>query len=364
MRLGLGQFRDWTPEYLRFAKQFGATDILLNTPSLPNYGGYWPIHDIVKMRQAVENEGLKLSAIENVPTQFYDHIMLNGPKRDEQVENMIRTVRNIARAGVPVFGYNWMPSHVWRTPPVPIRGGALATAFDYEVAKKLPLTHDREYTEAEMWKNLEYWIKIITPVAEEEGIRLGIHPCDPPVEKLGGIPQLFRNFDAYKRLISIVDSPSNAIEFCQGTFSEMNEDIYEMIEYFVLRKRIMYVHFRNVSGQVPKFYEEFVNTGYVDMHRAMRVYFDYGFDGFFIDDHVPQTYQDTSFGHRGRAHAMGYISGIMESIAKLEGEQGRAAGWKYRELEKSGKLPKVAGVGLAARSRHPATAKTTSARRK
>jgi len=364
MRLGLGQFKDWTPEYLRFAKQFGATDILLNTPSLPSYGGYWPLHDIVKMRQAVENEGLKLSAIENVPTQFYDHIMLNGPKRDEQVENMIKTVRNIARAGVPIFGYNWMPSHVWRTPPVPIRGGALATAFDYEVAKRFPLTHDREYTEAEMWKNLEYWIRIITPVAEEAGIRLGIHPCDPPVEKLGGIPQLFRNFDAYKRLISIVDSPSNAIEFCQGTFSEMNEDIYEMIEYFVSRKRIMYVHFRNVSGQVPKFYEEFVNTGYVDMHRAMRVYFDYGFDGFFIDDHVPQTYQDTSFGHRGRAHAMGYIAGIMESITKLEGEQDRIAGWKYRELEKAGKLPKVAGVGLPARGRAPSKAKTASARRK
>jgi mannonate dehydratase len=235
---------------------------------------------------------------------------------------------------------------------VAVRGGALATAFDYEVARKAPLTHGREYSEAEMWKNLEYWIRTITPIAEEEGIRLGIHPCDPPVEKLGGIPQLFRNFDAYKRLISIVDSPSNAIEFCQGTFSEMNEDIYEMIEYFVSRRRILYVHFRNVSGQVPKFYEEFVNTGYVDMHRAMRIYFDYGFEGFFIDDHVPQTYQDTPFGHRGRAHAMGYIAGIMESITKLEGERGRTAGWKYRELEKAGKLPGVAGM------RPPANART------
>ena len=99
----------------------------------------------------------------------------------------------------------------------------------------------------------------------------------------------------------------DAIEFCQGTFSEMNEDIYEMIEYFVKRKKVLYVHFRNVSGQVPKFYEEFVNTGYVDMYRAMRTYFDNGFDGFFIDDHVPHTFQDTPFGHRGRAHAMGYI---------------------------------------------------------
>ena len=140
---------------------------------------------MVHLRLRVEQFGLKLSAIENVPTGFYDNIMLNGPARDEQIENMIFTIRNLARAGVPIFGYHWMPSHVWRTPPKLIRGGALATAFDNNIAQKYPLTHDREYNEEEMWANLEYWIKIITPIAEEEGIRLGIHPCDPPVEKLG-----------------------------------------------------------------------------------------------------------------------------------------------------------------------------------
>ena len=181
----------------------------------------------------------------------------------------------------------------------------------------MPFTHGREYFEEEMWQNLEYWINIITPVAEEEGIRLGIHPCDPPVEKLGGIPQLLRSFNSYKRLIEIVDSPNNAIEFCQGTFSEMEgDDIYEMIRYFGERKKILYVHFRNVSGQVPKFHEEFVNTGYVDMYKAMKIYHEVGFDGFFIDDHVPSTYQDTGWGHRGRAFANGYIQGLVEAVTK------------------------------------------------
>ena len=106
-----------------------------------------------------------------------------------------------------------MPSQVWRTEPEYIRGEAEATAFDDDVAQNYPFTHDREYTEEEMWENLEYWIKIITPIAEEEGIKLGIHPCDPPVPVLGGIPQLFRSFDAYKRLIEIYPSDSNAIEF-------------------------------------------------------------------------------------------------------------------------------------------------------
>ena len=181
----------------------------------------------------------------------------------------------------------------------------------------MPLTHGREYTEEEMWENLEYWIRAITPIAEEEGIRLGIHPCDPPVPVLGGIPQLLRSFDSYKRLIEMYPSDSNAIEFCQGTFSQMEgEDIYEMIRYFGERRKILYVHFRNVSGQTPKFHEEFINTGYVDMHRAMTIYHDAGFDGFFIDDHVPQTYQDTEWGHRGRAFANGYIQAMIEAVQK------------------------------------------------
>ena len=317
MRAGFGQFKEATPEYLRFAAQYGATDVLLNNPDLPGAGGRWELHDLVKMRLAVEQNDLKLSAIENVPTNFYDDIMLAGPRRDEQIENMIYTVRNIARAGIPIFGYNWMPSHVWRTTPAVIRNGAIATAFNYEDAKALPLTHHRVYTENEMWDNLEHWIKIITPVAEEEGIKLGIHPCDPPVETLGGIPQLLRSFDSYKRLIEIVPSDCNAIEFCQGTFSEMQgDDIYEMIRYFGERKKILYVHFRNVSGQVPEFHEEFINTGYVDMYRAMKIYHEVGFDSFFIDDHVPHTHQDTEWGHRGRAFANGYIQAMIEAVTK------------------------------------------------
>jgi len=333
MRCGLGQFHKPSPEFLKFAKEYGATDILLNQNSdkdnhLLDHNNRWELKDLVSLRRTVESYGMKLSALENVPTKFYDHIMLGGPKRDEQIENMIYTIRNIARAGVKIFGYNWMPSRVWRTQrDKQIRGGALATAFDYsiveegleknlEVDGKDSLQHGRIYEDEEMWENLEYWIKIITPIAEEEGIRLGIHPCDPPVPMLGGAAMLFRSFDAYKRLIEIYPSDSNAIEFCQGTFSEMNEDIYEMIRYFGERKKILYVHFRNVSAQVPKFQEEFINTGYVDMHKAMEIYNEVGFDGVFVDDHVPVGVNDTTWGHRGRAFANGYIQATIESVKR------------------------------------------------
>lgn len=301
-------------EYLQFARQYGATDVSLNTPELPVTDGRWELMDLIRLRLDVEQWGLTLSAIENVPTNFYDHVMLGGPRRDEQIENMIYTIRNMARAGIPIFGYNWQPSLVWRTPRKVLRGGAVVTAFDAEIAAAIPSTHHREFSEAELWENLKYWIRAITPVAEEEGIRLGIHPCDPPVERLGGVPQILRSFDSYKRLIEIYPSDSNAIEFCQGTFAEMHDDIYEMIRYFGERKKILYVHFRNVSGSVPSFHEEFINTGYVNMYKAMKIYHEVGFDGFFIDDHVPHTDRDTKWGHRGRAFANGYIQALIDAV--------------------------------------------------
>ena len=321
MRPGFGSNIIPTAESMKYAQQFGVVDIVPSTEHLPSINGIWPLHDLVNLRRNVENYGMKLSALENVPIEFYDHIMLNGPRRDEQVDNMITTVRNIARAGIPIFGYHWMPSMVWRTPTKLIRGGAVATAFNYEEANKMPLTHGRVYTDEEMWENLEYWIKIITPIAEEEGIRLGIHPCDPPVDQLGGIPQLFRSYDNYRRYLDIYPSDNCAIEFCQGTVSEMfdseGDALYEFIAEMVQKKKVLYVHFRNVSAPNPEdFHEEFINTGHVDMYRAMKAYHDNGYDSFFIDDHVPHTHLDTDWDHRGRAFANGYIQAMIEAVTK------------------------------------------------
>ena len=121
-------------ETLQFAAQFGATDLIIQSYVEGAVRGEekWELKDILNLKEKVESYGCKIEAFENVPTRFYDHVMLGGPKRDEQIENMIYTVRNIARAGVKILGYNWMPSRVWRTQrDKEIRGGALATAFDY-----------------------------------------------------------------------------------------------------------------------------------------------------------------------------------------------------------------------------------------
>jgi mannonate dehydratase len=184
----------------------------------------------------------------------------------------------------------------------------------------LPGANEPKYSEEDLWRNLEYWIRKVTPEAEKAGIRLGIHPDDPPVPELAGLPRLLRNHAAYRRLVDIYPSDANAIEFCQGTFSEMRDDVYEAIRYFGSRNKILYVHFRNVSAPVPKFNEEFINTGYVDMARAMRAYREVGYRGVFIDDHCPAVVGDTAFpgnlgGYRSRLFALGYIQALIDATA-------------------------------------------------
>ncbi|MCH7739684.1 MAG: mannonate dehydratase, partial [Chloroflexi bacterium] len=307
-------------DVLRMGAQLGAENFVLSRPNFTVENGRWSMLDIANAKTIVESFGLKLAAIQIAPTHLYSEIMWGGANRERQIENMIHNVRMMARAGIPNYMYTWKDPRLLRTRSVPIRGGAMATAFDAEEAAQWPDIEGAGVSEEQVWANLEEWIRVITPIAEEEGIRLAIHPNDPPIPTLSGTPQIFRSFDSFKRLIEIVDSPSNAICFCQGTFSQMaageNPDIYEMIRYFAERKKIAYVHFRNVSGQVPKFHEEFINTGYVDMYRAMRTYHQAGFDGFFIDDHVPRVWNDTEWGHRSVAFAHGYIQSLVEAVEK------------------------------------------------
>ena len=312
IRLGFGQFNELNEERLNFIKQVGVDDVIIHYPRLPG-DKRWEYEDILNLRKQVESAGLRMGAIENVPTHFYDKIMLGLPGREEQLENMKWTIHNMGKAGVPIFGYHWMPNSVWRTEPEPVRGGAMATAFDYEIAKQRPLTHERVYTEDEMWDNYTYFIKAVVPVAEESGIKLGIHPDDPPVESLGGIARIFRNFENFKRAMEIVDSPCNALEFCQGTWAEMGEDVYSVIRYFGGDK-ILYVHFRNVIGSVPKFKESFINEGDVDMYKAVKVYKEVGFKGILIPDHVPHMTMDVLWSYIGRSFAIGYMSALLQVV--------------------------------------------------
>ena len=275
----------------------------------------------------MESYGLNLVACEGgfLANPKYHDLVFGGPNRDAIIDDLASEITDMGRAGIPIFGYHWMPASVWRSESVTIRAGTDATAWDsnspnQSAIQDISIADHYDVSIENMWSCLEYWIKAITPVAETAGIRLGIHPDDPPVPQLAGIPRLLGSFESFKRLIGIVDSPSNAIEFCQGTFSEMEcEDIYEMIEYFAERQKVLYVHFRNVSGTVPKFNEEFINTGYVNMKRAMEIYHAAGYSGVFMDDHCPLVNHDAEFpgnwgGYRSRVFAQGYIQAMIEAV--------------------------------------------------
>jgi mannonate dehydratase len=214
MRVGLGQFNEITEEKMRFIKQLGADDFLLNTPRLPDRGGTWDFRDLLLLRTTAEDSGLRLAAIENVPVPFYDKVMLGLPGRDEQIENMANIVRNMGKADIPILGYHWMPNSVWRTSrTTPTRGGATVTSFDMELAKNAPLSHDREYTADELWAAHEYYMKAILPVCEEANVKLALHPDDPPVESLGGVARIMNSFEGFKRAMDTVPSVMHGLDF-------------------------------------------------------------------------------------------------------------------------------------------------------
>jgi mannonate dehydratase len=319
MRIALGQMNELTEEQLLFVKQCGCDDVLLNTPKLPGEER-WEFKDLVSLRTRAENRGLRLICIENVPVKFYNKIMLGLPGREQQLENMAETVRNMGRAGIPILGYHFMPNSVWRTSwDTPVRGGATATAFDMEYARNAPLSHERVYTEDEMWANYEWYLERILPVAEEAGVRLALHPDDPPVESLGGIPRLFRNFDNFARAMSTFDSPYHGLDYCHGCWSEMRggEGVLESIQYFGERGKLFYIHFRDVVGSAEKFVEVFLGDGNCNTVAVMKALRDTGFNGFIIDDHVPHMVNDTQWCHRGRAWSTGYLIALLEAVKQL-----------------------------------------------
>ena len=130
MRLCLGQLKKMTPEVAAYIQQLGIKSVLFNTPKLPAVNNEWRFEDIKGLKDTCELYGFKLEAIENVPIEFYDKVMLGLPGRDEQIEKYQKLIRNMAKIGIPILGYHFVPTFVWRTARnTPGRGGVLVTSF-------------------------------------------------------------------------------------------------------------------------------------------------------------------------------------------------------------------------------------------
>lgn len=337
MRAALATFHPATADRLRFARQLGLEDGLLWGPTLPVDVGKLDYKALLSIRGQFEGEGLRLYAIETLPAAFMRDVILAGPRRDEHVEVVRTLVRDMGRAGIGVFGYNWMVDGVWRTSnSFPLRGGAKGTVSVAADLARAPHTHGREYSEAEIWASYEYFLRAVVPVAEEEGVRLALHPNDAPVPRVAGVPALFSTRANFERGLAIVDSAANALCLCLGNWGAMGEKIREVILDLGPRGRIVYVHFQAVQGSIPtdgRFNECFVDEADNDALDVVLALHEVGFDGVMIPGHVPQMEGDDEWrtahslsttpythpmgGHRARSYTVGYLRGLVKAVERL-----------------------------------------------
>lgn len=306
-------------EDLSFVKQMGIGHVVLWTDG--KKAGYEYYNS---RRELYEKEGITVFGFGDYDVHNQDKITLNLPGRDEKVEEYLNHLRNLGKAGIHYTTYAHMANGIWSTATEKTRGDAPARAFNIDSADagywngvkyEAPLTHGRKYTQDELWANYEYFIKKAAAVAEEQKVRIGIHPDDPPVPELGGIPRcIFGNFDGYKRALEIADSPNVGMCLCVGCWLEggtmMGKDVLETIKYFGERKKIFKVHFRNVNQPMPHFTETFLDDGYADMYQILKALKDVDFDGVIIADHIPGMI----YPHAGAAFSVGYMKGLLERV--------------------------------------------------
>lgn len=352
MKLGLGLYKhQLNGEHFRFARQAGCTHIVAHLVDyfaagdvLPdmkqkrswgvstNQGELWTAEMLAELRHAVEEEGLQLEAIENFdPSHWYD-VLLDGPERDRQIEDLRTMIRRVGEAGIPIIGYNFSLAGVWGHVRGPFsRGGAESVAFcasELDIDRPIPngeiwnMVYQPDAASGtvpicsreQLWDRAGRFLRDVLPTAEAAGVILAAHPDDPPMEKLRGQPRLVNQPRLYQRLIDSAPSPSNQLEFCLGSLQEMTEgDIYEAIDQYGSQDRIAYVHFRNVKGKVPDYREVFVDEGDIDMFEALRRLKKAGFRGVLIPDHTPHMSCEAGW-HAGMAYALGYMRAAMKSI--------------------------------------------------
>lgn len=308
----------FSEENLQLAAQVGTQDIVSIYPGLEP-------GDLLSARNRVESHGMKLSVIERyVPTLDFIH---GTDKRDLQIEDFKTLIRNMGEAGVPVLCYSWMPDDDWQRTSLATRerGGALVTEFDIRNPDTFHSVTGFDFESSDptpaskLWDNLEYFLNEVIPVAEDAGVKLAMHPDDPPMELLRGQERILSTPEAFERLVSMVDSPSNGVCFCQGSFaSSGNEyDIPTLIKK--LAPHITFAHFRDVVGAVPHFTESFHDTGKTDMAAAMKAYLEAGVTCPIRPDHVPTLVGESNefpgYHMLGRLWAVGYMRGILDTLA-------------------------------------------------
>jgi mannonate dehydratase len=290
----------------------GLRDWRGDVPDLP-----WDYAPLSIYKASVEAEGFTLDVIEDNPPM--DRIRLGKPGAEEELEHVETLIRNMGRLGIRVFCYNWAAALGWLRTDYALRGrgGAVVAGYDHRRLADAPEPRTGTATEDALWENLRRFLERIVPVAEEAGVVLAMHPDDPPLSPIRGVPRIMRSVDAFQRLVELHPSPANAITLCQGNFALMTDDVPGAIRQFGEQERIAFVHFRDVRGTPERFEETFHDEGPTDMLACARAYAEVGFAGPLRTDHNPTLEGDRAdvpgYSPLGRLHAIGYTQGLLEA---------------------------------------------------
>jgi mannonate dehydratase len=291
----------------------GFVDWRAHAPEQP-----WSYGPLALYRQQVEDAGLRLTVIEDNPPM--DRLRLGRPGREEELEAVLDLIRTMGRLEIGVWCYNWMAVVPWSrtSPSLPGRGGASVTGFDLDMWEGGADAPGAPVAEEHLWETLAWFLERAVPVAEEAGVRLALHPDDPPLPSLRGIARIIRTLEAYDRVFELAPSPANGMTMCQGNVALMTDDLPAAIDRFGA-ERIHFVHFRDVEGTVERFVETFVDEGPTDMAACIRAYRAAGVDAPLRTDHSPALAGDTlavpGYPLLGRLHAIGYVQGLLAATA-------------------------------------------------
>ncbi len=278
----------------------------------------WEIDALRTLQKSFAGANLDLCGLEG--DQFdMSRIKLGLEGRDEDIEHFSQLLRNMGELGIPMLCYNFMAQTGWYRSKVDGsgRGGALVSRFDSREVQAQGTSAARMPAEM-IWENFRYFIQRVMPVAERAGIRMALHPDDPPLPSLHGVGRIFGEPEAFERAYALAPSASNGVTFCRANFKLMGADVAGWIRHFAREGQLFFLHLRSVRGTAESFEEMFHDESAAEMIETLTLCHEAGFDGPLRCDHVPtmagEANDEPGYGTLGRLFADGYILGLMDAL--------------------------------------------------
>lgn len=310
---------DTSDDFLHFCQQIGLRWVRLE------YNGSPDVDTIHGVQQRFGKYGMKLYAVTHGSYKSLK-IQLGQPGRDQDIEVYRGFLASLGKLGIPTATYDFHPANTYTTNMIQRRGYE-TREFDLQDfrSKAEKQRFDREYSAEDIWSYYTYFVKAVLPVAEENNVKLALHPDDPPVSMMNGVAKLFVHYDGYKRAEEIAaGSPAWGVRLCVGTWAEggdkMGKSVVEMIRDFGGRGKLHDVDFRNVSGPLPHFVETFPDEGYVDMYEVMKTLREVGYSGGLTPDHLPAVNGDDSDMRQRRA-GLAYCIAYNKALLRRANEE-------------------------------------------